>query len=87
MSIFEIVKQFIFQNDIFKLQEDFSELRNIVIFENGIESCQAFLILQIWDKPDVLKTFQKQFWKLDSKRPRILWFSENIFWSFSEATQ
>jgi hypothetical protein len=36
---------FFFQNDIFKLQEDFSELRTSVILDNGIGSFQTFLIL------------------------------------------
>jgi hypothetical protein len=42
----------------------------------GLGSFQTFLILQIGDKPDVLKTFQKQFWKLNTKpkKPRVLWF-------------
>jgi hypothetical protein len=89
MTIFELVGQFFFQNNIFKLQEDFSELRIRVILENGIGSFQTFLILQIWDKPEVLKRFQKQFWKLDlnPKKPRIFWFWENILWSPLEATQ
>jgi hypothetical protein len=47
MTIIELVEQFFFQNDIFKLQEDFSELEIKVILENGIVSSQTFLILQI----------------------------------------
>jgi hypothetical protein len=89
MAIFELVGQFFFQNNIFILQKDFLEFGIRVILENGIGSFQTFLILQIWDKPEVLKRCQKQFWKLDSnrKKPRILWFSENILWSPSEAAQ
>jgi hypothetical protein len=75
MTIFEFFGQFFFQNDVFKLQEDFSEL-GIRVLANGLGSFQTFLILQIWDKPEMLERFQKQFWKLDlkSKKPRILWF-------------
>jgi hypothetical protein len=67
MSIFELVGRFFFQNDSFNLQEEFKEFGIRVILENGIGSFQTFLILQIWDKPQMLKRFQKQFWKLDSK--------------------
>jgi hypothetical protein len=56
MTIFELLGQFFFQNNIFKLQKDFSELGIRVIYENDIGSFQTFLIL-----PDVLKRFQKQF--------------------------
>jgi hypothetical protein len=55
MTIFELVGQFFFQNDIFKLQEDFSELGIRVILDETI------LILQIKVEPEVLKRFQKQF--------------------------
>jgi hypothetical protein len=47
MIIFQFVVQFSFQNDVFKLQKDFSELGIRVLFENGIGSFQTFLILQI----------------------------------------
>jgi hypothetical protein len=47
MSILELVGQFFFQNNILKLQEDFSELGIRVILENGIGSFQTLLILQI----------------------------------------
>jgi hypothetical protein len=89
ITLFELFGQFFFQNDIFKLQEDFSELGIRVILENDIGSFQTFLILQIWDEPEVLKRFQKHFWKQVSKpkKPRILWFSENTLWSLSQATQ
>jgi hypothetical protein len=42
---------------------------------------QAFLIFQILDKPDELKTSQNQFWKviLLVKKPRLLWILGNIF--------
>jgi hypothetical protein len=64
MAIFEFVGQFFFQNDVFKLRA-------------LDQSFQIFLILQISDKPEVIKRFQKQFWKLDSKpkKPRIRLFS------------
>jgi hypothetical protein len=61
MAIFEFVGQFFFQNDGFKLQEVFSELEIRVFIENGLISFQTFHILQISDKPKVLKLFQKQF--------------------------
>jgi hypothetical protein len=38
-----------------------------LFFENGLGSFQTFLILQISDKPEVLKRFYKQFLKLNSK--------------------
>jgi hypothetical protein len=44
-----------------KLQEVFSEHGIRVFIENGLGSFQAFLNLQIRDKPEVLKRFQKQF--------------------------
>jgi hypothetical protein len=52
----------------------FSEHEIIVFIENGLESFQTFLILQITDKPEVIKRFQKQFSKLDfqPKKPRVL---------------
>jgi hypothetical protein len=58
MPIFEFVGQFFFQNDVYKLQEDFSELGIRVFLENGLESYKAFLILQIRDKPEMIKRFQ-----------------------------
>jgi hypothetical protein len=42
-----LVGQFFFQNDVFKLQEDFSELEIRVFLENGLGNFQIFLILQI----------------------------------------
>jgi hypothetical protein len=47
MTIFEFVGQFFFQNDVFEIQEDFSELGIRVFLENGLGSFQTFLILQI----------------------------------------
>jgi hypothetical protein len=61
MTIFEFVGQFYFQNDVFKLQEDFLEHKIREFHENGLGNFQAFFILQISDKPEVLKRFQKQF--------------------------
>jgi hypothetical protein len=58
MAIFEIVVQFFFQNNVFKLQEVFSELEIRVFLDNEDESFQTFLIFQISDKPEVLKRFQ-----------------------------
>jgi hypothetical protein len=60
MTVFEFIGQFCFQNNIFKLQEVFSELGIRVFLENGLENFQMFLILQILDKPEMLKRFQKQ---------------------------
>jgi hypothetical protein len=72
--IFEFDVQLFFQNVVFKLREVFSELEIRVFLENGLGIFHTFLILQISDKPKVLKRFQKHFWKLDSKpkKPRIL---------------
>jgi hypothetical protein len=61
MVIFEFFGQFFFQNDVLKLQEGFSELEIRVFLGNGLGSFQTFLILQISNKPDVLKIFQTQF--------------------------
>jgi hypothetical protein len=47
MTIFEFVGQIFFQNDVFKLQQDFSMLVIRVFLVNGHESFQTFLILQI----------------------------------------
>jgi hypothetical protein len=75
MTVFEFIWQFFFQNDVFNLQEVFSEHSIRVFHEKVLGSFQPFLILQIWDKPDVLKPFQKQFWKLDLKPKKpLLWF-------------
>jgi hypothetical protein len=57
MTIFE----FFLQNNVFKLKEDFSEHGIRVFLENGLRSFQTFLILQITDKSEVLKRFQKLF--------------------------
>jgi hypothetical protein len=45
--MFESVGQFFFQNDVFKLKEDFSVLGIRVFLENGLGSFQTFLIPQI----------------------------------------
>jgi hypothetical protein len=47
MTIFEIIGQFFFQNDIIKLLRVFLELGIRVFSENGLGSFQTFLILQI----------------------------------------
>jgi hypothetical protein len=47
IAVFEFIGQFFFQNDIFKLQEVFSELEIRVFLENEAGSFQTFLILQI----------------------------------------
>jgi hypothetical protein len=61
MAVFDFVVQFFFQNDVPKLLEVLSELEIKVFLENGPESFQIFLILQISDQPEVLKRFQKPF--------------------------
>jgi hypothetical protein len=60
-TVFEFIGPFIFQNDVFKLQEVFSEHGIRVFFKNELRSFQKFLILQIWDKPDVLKHSKNSF--------------------------
>jgi hypothetical protein len=60
MTVFEFIGQVFFQNDVLKLEEVFSELEIRVFLENGLGSFQTFFILQISDKPEVLKRFQKQ---------------------------
>jgi hypothetical protein len=47
MTIVEFIGQFFFQNNVFKHQEIFSELEIRVFAENGLESFQLYLILQI----------------------------------------
>jgi hypothetical protein len=49
ITVFEFFGQFFFQNNIFKLQADISELGIRVFFENGLgsSSWKTFLILQI----------------------------------------
>jgi hypothetical protein len=46
-TIFEFIGQFVFQNDVHKLKEAFSELEITLFPENGLRSFQAFQILQI----------------------------------------
>jgi hypothetical protein len=46
------------------LLDNFSEHGIRVFLENGLGSFQTSLILKIWDKPEVIKKFQKQFWNL-----------------------
>jgi hypothetical protein len=76
-TVFEFIGQFFFQNDVFKIQEVFSEHDGIrVLIENGLEGFQKFLIFQIGDKTEMLKIFKKKFWNVKSKlkKPRILMF-------------
>jgi hypothetical protein len=44
MDIFEFIGQFYFQNNIFQLQELFSELGIRIFLENGLGSFQTFFI-------------------------------------------
>jgi hypothetical protein len=46
-SKIEFIGQFFFQNNVFKLKEDFSEHVIRVFLEKGLGSLQIFLILQI----------------------------------------
>jgi hypothetical protein len=70
MAILELFGQFFFQNDVYKLQEVFLELEIKVFLDNGLESFQKFLILQISDKQEELKRFQKQKTNSKLKKPR-----------------
>jgi hypothetical protein len=74
MAIFEFVGQFFLQNNLFKLQEDFSE-HGIRVFLENLEVSRHFLFYRF--QTEVLKRFQKQFRKQNSNpnKPRILWFS------------
>jgi hypothetical protein len=47
LPFLNLVEFFFFQNDVFKLQKDFSDLEIRVFIENGLENFQKFLILQI----------------------------------------
>jgi hypothetical protein len=44
MTVFEFIGQFLFQNDVFKPQEVFSELEIRVYFDKGLASFQTFLV-------------------------------------------
>jgi hypothetical protein len=64
MIIFEFIGQFYFQNDIFKLQKDFSELVTRVFLENGLESFQLFFLFYRFEtnqrcKKDSKNRFEK----------------------------
>jgi hypothetical protein len=58
MTVFDFIGQFFFQNNVFKLQEVFSELEIRLFLENRLGKFQACLLLQI---SEMLKRFQKQF--------------------------
>jgi hypothetical protein len=47
IAIFEFIRQYFFQNDVFKIQEVFLELAIRVFLENGLGNFQTFLICQI----------------------------------------
>jgi hypothetical protein len=47
MTVFEFIGQFFFQNDVFKVQEVFSEHGIRVFQEKGLGSFQTLLILQV----------------------------------------
>jgi hypothetical protein len=53
MTVVEFTGQFLFQIDVFKFQEVFSELEIRVFLENELGSFQTFLILKISGKPEV----------------------------------
>jgi hypothetical protein len=44
VAIFEFIRLFFFQNDVFKIQEVFAELAIRVFLENGLGSFQTLLI-------------------------------------------
>jgi hypothetical protein len=52
MTIFKFIGQFYLE---IQRQEEFSELGNRVFLDNGLGSFHAFLILQIWNKAEVVK--------------------------------
>jgi hypothetical protein len=60
MTVVSFIGQFFFQNDVFKLQEVFSELGIKLFLEKGLGSFKTFLILQISDNSEVSERFQKQ---------------------------
>jgi hypothetical protein len=59
MIVFEFIGPFFFQNDVFELHDVLSELEIRVTLKNGLGSFRTFLILQVRDKPVVLKRFHK----------------------------
>jgi hypothetical protein len=56
MTIFEFIGTFYSQNFVFKLRE---VLGSEYSFSIPLGSFQTILILQVWDKPEVFKIFQK----------------------------
>jgi hypothetical protein len=93
-TIFQFAGQFFFQNAVFKPQEDFLELGIRVFLVIGLECFETFFILQIWDKPVVLKKLQIQFQK-DKETTYTLVFAKYLvvflrshsiraFWVFLE---
>jgi hypothetical protein len=59
MTAFEFIGTFFIY--VFKLREHFSENGIRVIDEIGLGRFHTILTIQILDKPEVLKRFQKQF--------------------------
>jgi hypothetical protein len=77
MTVFEFIGHFFIQNDVFKLQEAFSEYEISVLLEHGLVSCPEisyFLDLrQTSDAKKIPKTVLKTRLKsLKPKKPRIL---------------
>jgi hypothetical protein len=68
MAIFEFFGQFFFQNDVFKLQEVFSELESRVFLGNGLGSFQTD-----FKQTSSAKKIPKQFRK-KTKKPRYFGF-------------
>jgi hypothetical protein len=60
-----------FQNDVFKLQEVFSEHGIKVFHEKGLGSFQAFFILQIWAE---FQTVPLPLWRRAKYKINILFF-------------
>jgi hypothetical protein len=91
MHIFEFFGQFFFQNDVFKLQEVFSELelRLELSLRTDSEVSRHFLFYRFETNQRWIEDFKNRFQNYTQiqKKLRILSFSENAVLSLSEATQ
>jgi hypothetical protein len=78
VTVFEYIGQFLLQNDVFKLQDVFSELMIRVYLENGLGSFRHFLLYRFETNQRCLKdskTVLKTRLKSKPKKSHILWFS------------
>jgi hypothetical protein len=59
----------------FNPKKFFQSMGSEYLLRTDLEALRHFF-LQIWDKPEVIKRFQKQFLKLNTKKNklRVLWF-------------